>query len=346
MINLSAMDMGMSIGFFAMFILFGSLDYSTIFSLAPYMNENAITIIALLLFSGAMAKSAQVPLHSWLPGSMEATLIFKNIFIILLIIFLYYFQISKTELFINFNLLCINLILPIRLRDKKGRFKAITKKEDKSSVMNTLPNAIVEPLIGNLLGDGHLRFTHKKPNTNLSSGNALYTMTLKNKEYIYYLWGNIYGFICTKTIPRPWPSIKSGKPASQYTFHTKSLPYLSLLHYQWYKWSNIKQKYIKIVPKNIDDLLTPIGLAHWIMDDGYKSGGGVVLCTESFSLSEIKMLKNTLISKFDLIATLQKRYITKTKISYRIYISSTSHNKLISLVSSYFIPSMKYKLGL
>lgn len=65
-------DMGMSIGFFAMFILFGSLDYSTIFSLAPYMNENAITIIALLLFSGAMAKSAQVPLHSWLPGSMEA----------------------------------------------------------------------------------------------------------------------------------------------------------------------------------------------------------------------------------------------------------------------------------
>jgi len=64
-------DMGLSIGFFAMFALFGSLNYATVFSLSPFMNETAITIIALLLLTGAMAKSAQIPLHSWLPGSME-----------------------------------------------------------------------------------------------------------------------------------------------------------------------------------------------------------------------------------------------------------------------------------
>jgi NADH-ubiquinone oxidoreductase chain 5 len=64
-------DMGLSIGFFALFALFGSLDYGTIFNLSPLMNETAITIIGLLLLSGAMAKSAQIPLHSWLPGSME-----------------------------------------------------------------------------------------------------------------------------------------------------------------------------------------------------------------------------------------------------------------------------------
>ena len=64
-------DMGLSIGFFALFALFGSLDYATIFSLVPFMNETAITIIGLLLLTGAMAKSAQIPLHSWLPGSME-----------------------------------------------------------------------------------------------------------------------------------------------------------------------------------------------------------------------------------------------------------------------------------
>jgi NADH-ubiquinone oxidoreductase chain 5 len=66
-------DMGLSIGFFAIFALFGSVDYSTIFSLAPFMNETAITIISLLLFTGAMAKSAQIPLHNWLVGSMEAS---------------------------------------------------------------------------------------------------------------------------------------------------------------------------------------------------------------------------------------------------------------------------------
>src|ERR1700722_6956903 len=64
-------DMGLSIGFFALFALFGSLDYATIFNIAPFMNETSITIIALLLLSGALAKSAQIPLHSWLPGSME-----------------------------------------------------------------------------------------------------------------------------------------------------------------------------------------------------------------------------------------------------------------------------------
>jgi NADH-ubiquinone oxidoreductase chain 5 len=64
-------DMGLSIGFFAMFAMFGSLDFSTVFSLVPFMNETAITIISLLLFIGAMAKSSQIPLHSWLPLSME-----------------------------------------------------------------------------------------------------------------------------------------------------------------------------------------------------------------------------------------------------------------------------------
>jgi len=64
-------DMGLSIGYFALFALFGSLDYATIFSVVPFMNEIAITIIGLLLLTGAMAKSAQIPLHSWLPGSME-----------------------------------------------------------------------------------------------------------------------------------------------------------------------------------------------------------------------------------------------------------------------------------
>jgi NADH-ubiquinone oxidoreductase chain 5 len=64
-------DMSLTISFFAIFFLFGSLDYTTVFSLSPYMNETALTIIALLLLVGAMAKSSQIGLHSWLPGSME-----------------------------------------------------------------------------------------------------------------------------------------------------------------------------------------------------------------------------------------------------------------------------------
>jgi len=81
-------DMGLSIGFFAIFALFGSLDFTTVFSLVPLMNETGITIIGLLLLMGAMAKSAQIPLHSWLPGSMEGLKALNIIF--LLFTFLYY----------------------------------------------------------------------------------------------------------------------------------------------------------------------------------------------------------------------------------------------------------------
>ena len=79
------MDMGLSIGFFAIIALLGSLNYSTLFSLAPFMNSTAIDVIGILLLTGAMAKSAQIPLHSWLPGSMEGFLhiIYKLFFFIL-----------------------------------------------------------------------------------------------------------------------------------------------------------------------------------------------------------------------------------------------------------------------
>ena len=65
-------DMLMSISFFAIFAVFGSLNYSSVFTLVPYMNETSISLIGLLLLGGALAKSANIPLHSWLPGSMEA----------------------------------------------------------------------------------------------------------------------------------------------------------------------------------------------------------------------------------------------------------------------------------
>ena len=64
-------DMFLSVGFFAIFWVFGNVDYATVFSVAPFINETAITSIGLLLLLGAAAKSAQLGLHTWLPDAME-----------------------------------------------------------------------------------------------------------------------------------------------------------------------------------------------------------------------------------------------------------------------------------
>lgn len=64
-------DCFLTIGMFTMIWSFGNIDYSTVFSLAPFINENIVTIIGICLLIGAMAKSSQIGLHVWLPMAME-----------------------------------------------------------------------------------------------------------------------------------------------------------------------------------------------------------------------------------------------------------------------------------
>jgi len=74
-------DFGFLLGIAAIYMSFNTLDYGAVFAIAPQvagktipvlgMDWNVITLICILLFVGAMGKSAQVPLHVWLPDSME-----------------------------------------------------------------------------------------------------------------------------------------------------------------------------------------------------------------------------------------------------------------------------------
>ena len=60
-----------TVGMFTILWSFGTIDYNIVFALAPYYNENIITIIGICLLIGATAKSSQVGLHIWLPQAME-----------------------------------------------------------------------------------------------------------------------------------------------------------------------------------------------------------------------------------------------------------------------------------
>ena len=64
-------DWGFTLGMFLMFVTFGSLQFGKVFAKVPLASPGVITWIALLLFVGAVGKSAQFPLHIWLPDAME-----------------------------------------------------------------------------------------------------------------------------------------------------------------------------------------------------------------------------------------------------------------------------------
>ena len=96
--------------------------------------------------------------------------------------------------------------------------------------------------------------------------------------------------------------------------------------------------------------MTPVSLAYWIMDDGSfsKSKGYLILCTDSYSKENVLYLTSILETKFNLLATVQRRVKSNKEICWRIRFSRKSKNldTLISLVKPYFINSMLYKLNL
>lgn len=238
-------DTSLSIAFFGAFWAFGNLDYATIYSLSPYMNETVLTIIGLLFLFAAMGKSAQLGLHSWLPDAMEGLLI---LLIALLVALCFKFTISidnQHDIYMQ--------SLP--------------------AILLNMPRKSLETITGNLLGDGSIVYPNFSRDRK-ASGNARYGMTMAAKSYDYMsaLYQSVYQPYSASGL-QPYPNVNlpqhANKVVTQYSFYSRSLPLFTSLHNLWYKWDPITNNYVKVIPSTIGEMFSAVSLAHWIMDDGY-----------------------------------------------------------------------------
>lgn len=195
-----------------------------------------------------------------------------------------------------------------------------------------IPENLKSILIGLSLGD--LCVEKQKGGAN---ARLRFEQSTAHEGYLLHLYNLFQGF-CMQT-PKSYvrqPDKRTGKIYSRILFHTYSLPCFNYYHNLFYPAG------IKLVPSDIYDLLTPLGLAYWICDDGTISqDGAVVLYTNSFSVDEVNLLVSVLTNKFNLNCTLN---LNQGK--YVIRISGKSLSDLQNLLKNIMPPMMLHKIGL
>jgi len=226
----------------------------------------------------------------------------------------------------NLDLSYIVLILIInRIPNKLSRLKGIYR-------IGPHNKDILSIIHGSLLGDAHAEKIKLSVGTRIS-----FFQEDSHVEYLLYLHKLLSGAgYCNDKTPAISTRLGvKGKVRKIIRFSTWTYTSFNWIHDEWYVNG------IKCIPKSIDQYLTPLALAIWIMDDGAKVGKGFKFSTNSFTYDECIYLIHVLYKNFNLKASVQS---AGTKDKYIIYIWKESINDLCKIVSPFIIPEMKYKL--
>jgi len=132
---------------------------------------------------------------------------------------------------------------------------------------------------------------------------------------------------------------RNGKTYTAICFTTMQLPCFNIYRELFYPFN------VKIVPYNIYEMLTPRGLAYWIMDDGSKQNNGLHLSVYAFKNEDVDKLMFTLPFRPGLagLGRREDKFNLKCSIHYnrdnkpRIYIFKQSMENLITMVKPYFL---------
>lgn len=192
---------------------------------------------------------------------------------------------------------------------------------------------VLSVLVGSLLGDcyGNRR--------SVEGTRFCFRQSVIHREYLFWLYDFFFsrGY-CSNLKPRKYTrDLSNGKQYFGYEFNTFTFRSFDWVYNMFYR------KGRKIINPKIDNYLTPLALAVWIMDDGGWVGSGVRISTYNFSIEETKFLIYLLEESFNLHCTIQ---ILKNGNQSSIYIKKESIPKLREIVFPYMHFSMYHKIGI
>jgi ubiquinol-cytochrome c reductase cytochrome b subunit len=160
--------------------------------------------------------------------------------------------------------------------------------------------------------------------------------------YLFLNWGYT-SYVIPKLVKKSESEEdkRSNISMGRYNYRLTLFTYSNLMwvYNSFYEKNN--GRIIKKVPIWIEDYITPIGLAHWIMQEGSRENKqGVNITTHSFTKEECQFLSYILSKKYKLKSTVIK---TGYPHQWRISIWKESMPTLVSIVKPYIIDEMKYK---
>ena len=214
-----------------------------------------------------------------------------------------------------------------------------TKRLSKSDrIKITIESPLNEIMIGLLLGDGHIQKRSINGNSRFIYGQS--SLRLHHLNYFNHVFELFKPYLSKDFYPkkRSFTDKRSNKIYSSVQFATLSLPCFNYYKDLFYNSNNLK-----IVPSNIQNLLSPRGLAYWIMDDGSLQNKGLHLNTYGFTPQDIFLLKTTLENMFG--ENTLKCTIHKHQKGERIYIWEESMELVRNNLSQFMHKDMQYKIN-
>ena len=214
--------------------------------------------------------------------------------------------------------------LPVRsLRKAVREWKSLLSKNPKIMLSEEQHNVIV----GMLLGDGSLRNRGK---------NTLFRVEHSERQRDYLFW--VYNMFSEFTLSKPQRFVHKNHKYASYSFATFAHPIFNYYYDLFYKDGR------KQVNEIILNQITPQGLAMWISDDGSycNSIKDMILCTNSFSLEEHKLMQKYFLEKWGLRCSIRFR---DGKYYYLTFYKKDT-DRLIGLIKDHIlVESMRYKVG-